>query len=35
MEKRAGKPPPKVGRMSIALEYCHLTVNDPDESLGF
>jgi catechol 2,3-dioxygenase-like lactoylglutathione lyase family enzyme len=35
MEKRAGKPPLKVGRMSIALEYCHITVNDVDESLGF
>ncbi|MFG2884105.1 VOC family protein [Streptomyces sp. NPDC048297] len=21
--------------MSIALQYCHITVNDPDESLGF
>ena len=21
--------------MSIALQYCHVTVNDPDESLGF
>ena len=35
MEKRRGKPPPSVGRMSIALQYCHVTVNDPDESLGF
>jgi predicted enzyme related to lactoylglutathione lyase len=35
MEKRAGKPPLKVGRMSIALEYCHITVNDVDDSLGF
>src|SRR5436190_16554250 len=35
MEKRPGKPPPSVGRMSIALQYCHVTVNDPDESLGF
>ena len=21
--------------MTIALQYCHMTVNDPDESLGF
>jgi catechol 2,3-dioxygenase-like lactoylglutathione lyase family enzyme len=21
--------------MTIALQYCHITVNDPDESLGF
>jgi predicted enzyme related to lactoylglutathione lyase len=21
--------------MSIALQYCHITVNDPDEALGF
>ncbi len=35
MEKRPGKPPPSVGRMTIALQYCHITVNDLDESLGF
>src|SRR5947209_15175662 len=35
MEKRRGKPPPSVGRMSIALQYCHVTVNDVDEALGF
>jgi catechol 2,3-dioxygenase-like lactoylglutathione lyase family enzyme len=35
MEKRPGEPPPTVGRMAIALQYCHVTVNDPDESLGF
>ena len=35
MEKRPQKPPPKVGRMTIALQYCHVTVNDLDESLGF
>jgi catechol 2,3-dioxygenase-like lactoylglutathione lyase family enzyme len=21
--------------MSVALQYCHITVNDPDESVGF
>jgi catechol 2,3-dioxygenase-like lactoylglutathione lyase family enzyme len=35
MKKQPGKPPPSVGRMTIALQYCHITVNDPDESLGF
>ena len=35
MEKRPGAPPLRVGRMAIALQYCHVTVNDPDESLGF
>jgi predicted enzyme related to lactoylglutathione lyase len=35
MEKRPGKPPPSVGDMTIALQYCQITVNDPDESLGF
>ena len=35
MEKRSQKRPPKVGRMTIALQYCHVTVNDLDESLGF
>jgi catechol 2,3-dioxygenase-like lactoylglutathione lyase family enzyme len=36
MEKRPGKPPPSLGRMTIALlQYRHITVNDPDESLGF
>lgn len=24
-----------LGRMTIALQYCHVTVNDVDESLGF
>ena len=35
MEKRRRAPPPSVSRMSIALQYCHVTVNDVDESLGF
>lgn len=35
MEKRPRKLPPRVGPMTIALQYCHVTVNDPDESLGF
>jgi hypothetical protein len=35
MEKRPGSLPPSLGRMTIALQYCHITVNDPDESLGF
>lgn len=35
MEKRPEYPPPSVGGMTIALQYCHITVNDPDESLGF
>ena len=35
MEKRPREPPPRVGRMTIALQYCHVTVNDPDESLAF
>jgi len=35
MEKRPGEPPHSVGGMRIALQYCHITVNDPDESLGF
>jgi catechol 2,3-dioxygenase-like lactoylglutathione lyase family enzyme len=35
MEKRPGQPPPSVDRMTIALQYCHITVNDLDESLGF
>lgn len=35
MKKRPRRPPPSVGRMTIALQYCHITVNDPDESLGF
>src|ERR1700746_3361511 len=35
MEKRPGKPPPRVGSITIALQYCHITVNDVDESLGF
>jgi catechol 2,3-dioxygenase-like lactoylglutathione lyase family enzyme len=29
------RPPPNVGRMTISLQYCHITANDPDESLGF
>ena len=28
-------PPPNVGGMTIALQYCHITVNDVDESLAF
>ena len=28
-------PPRSVGRMTIALRYCHVTVNDLTESLGF
>jgi catechol 2,3-dioxygenase-like lactoylglutathione lyase family enzyme len=35
MEKRPGKLPPSVDRMTIALQYCHITVNDLDETLGF
>jgi catechol 2,3-dioxygenase-like lactoylglutathione lyase family enzyme len=35
MEKRPAKPSPSVGPMTIGLQYCHITVNDPDESLGF
>ena len=35
MKKRPREPPPRVGYMTIALQYCHVTVNDPDESLGF
>ena len=35
MEKRAAPPPPNVGDMTIALQYCHITVNDLDESLAF
>ncbi len=35
MEKRPGSQPPNVGRMTIELEYCHITVNNVDESLGF
>lgn len=35
MEKRAARPPPNVGRMSTAIRYCHITVNDLDESLAF
>ncbi len=26
---------PRVGGMTISLRYCHITVNDPDESLAF
>jgi catechol 2,3-dioxygenase-like lactoylglutathione lyase family enzyme len=26
---------PKVGSMTISLQYCNITVNDVDESLGF
>ena len=26
---------PRVGAMTISLRYCHITVNDPDESLAF
>ena len=35
MEKRRGRPPPSLGDMTIALQYCHITVNDLDESLSF
>jgi uncharacterized glyoxalase superfamily protein PhnB len=35
MEKRPVRPPHSVSGMTIALRYCHITVNDPDESLGF
>jgi predicted enzyme related to lactoylglutathione lyase len=35
LEKRAAPPPPNVGDMTIALQYCHITVNDLDESLAF
>jgi len=35
MEKRLGTPPHSVDRMTIELQYCHITVNDVDESLGF
>ncbi len=35
MKKRHGKPPHSVACMTSALRYCHITVNDPDESLGF
>ena len=34
-EKRPRQPPPSVGGMTIALQYCHITVNDVDESLAF
>ena len=34
-EKRAPAPPPNVVGMTIALQYCHITVNDLDESLAF
>ncbi|RVX40974.1 putative enzyme related to lactoylglutathione lyase [Nonomuraea polychroma] len=35
MKKRVASPPPNVGDMTIALKYCHITVNDLDESLAF
>lgn len=35
MEKRPGKALHRVGPMTIELQYCHITVNDVDESLGF
>ena len=35
MEKRPGRPPLSLGDMTIALQYCHITVNDLDESLSF
>lgn len=35
MKKRAAPAPPNVGGMNIALQYCHITVNDVDESLAF
>jgi AraC-like DNA-binding protein len=35
--RAASTPPPSfsVGRMTISLQYCHITVNDLDESLAF
>src|SRR5205814_7457445 len=35
LEKRSAQPPFRVGRMTISLQYCHITVNDLDESLAF
>lgn len=35
MEKRPASRPRSVARMTIALQYCHITVNDVDEALGF
>jgi predicted enzyme related to lactoylglutathione lyase len=35
MEKQPGPPPPSLVGMTIALQYCNVTVNDVDESLGF
>jgi catechol 2,3-dioxygenase-like lactoylglutathione lyase family enzyme len=35
MEKQHERPPPSVGPMSIELQYCHITVNNVDEALGF
>src|SRR5580700_9400385 len=35
MKKRPGRPPPRVCDMTIALQYCNITVNDVDEALGF
>lgn len=35
MKKRAATPPPNVGDMNIALQYCHITVNNVDEALAF
>ena len=34
-EKRSARPPPSVDRMTISLQYTHITVNDLDESLAF
>jgi catechol 2,3-dioxygenase-like lactoylglutathione lyase family enzyme len=33
--KRPGNPRPNVGSMTIQLHYCHVTVSDVDESIGF
>src|SRR5437588_11996750 len=35
LEKRPAPPPSSVDSMTISLQYCHITVNDPDESLVF
>src|SRR5487761_948313 len=35
LEMRPPPPPSSVGRMSISLQYCHITVNDLEESLAF
>ncbi|SDL31673.1 Uncharacterized conserved protein PhnB, glyoxalase superfamily [Nonomuraea jiangxiensis] len=35
MEKQDVRPPPSVDRMSIALQFCHITVNNVDEAVAF